>query len=109
MPLGSATTLQLFLAARSSAFTFLTTNLAIGEWSSRLQEDDLVCTLTANRVATVVRKFNDGRLMVGAAMPDIGQPPEALAKDMLLTLSSSCILDKSGGTSVSQALSLFDR
>ena len=28
-------------------------------------------------------------------------------KDMLLTLSSSCIFDKSGDTSVSQALFLF--
>jgi hypothetical protein len=71
IPLGSVITLQLFSAARSSTFAVLTTNLAIGEWSSRLLEDDLVCTFTANRVAIVVRKFNEGRLMVGAAMLDI--------------------------------------
>jgi hypothetical protein len=71
--------------------------------------------------------------MAGVAMLDIGQPPEALEKgycswytpnrtqyypprhsqarddDMLLTLSSSCILDKSGDTSVSKPFpSLID-
>ena len=72
IPLGSVITLQLFSAARSSTFAILTTNLVIGEWSSRLLEDDLVCTLTVNRVAIVVRKFHEGCLMVGAAMLDIG-------------------------------------
>jgi hypothetical protein len=81
--------LQLFSAARSSAFTSLTTNLAISEWSSRLQEDDLVCTLTANRVAIVVHKFNEGRLMVGVAMLDIGQPVEALEKGYCFRYTSN--------------------